>query len=162
VIHWAPERLRDVVFGDTATPCFRRYDDVDAILDLPASLFYRELLAVYPASRVILTVRDEESWFASMCRHYEIVQRSLDPLALDQATHEWTIGYGTSFPNRYVYGKKYREHNEAVLWECPDALVLNIGGGDGWSKLCAWLTVPVPECAFPWEGANEVPCATFP
>jgi hypothetical protein len=57
-LHFDQQRLNDVVEGRALNPNFRRYDDVDAVVDLPAALFYRELLQAYPESKVILTVRN--------------------------------------------------------------------------------------------------------
>ena len=37
-----------------------------ATVDVPACLFYRELLEKYPGAKVILTVRDPERWYDSM------------------------------------------------------------------------------------------------
>ena len=38
----------------------------EAVVDFPASVFYKELLEVYPDAKVILTVRSPESWYRSM------------------------------------------------------------------------------------------------
>jgi hypothetical protein len=40
----------------------------DATADLPAALYYRELLAAFPEARVILTVRDPEKWWQSTAK----------------------------------------------------------------------------------------------
>ncbi|KAF7585071.1 hypothetical protein BBP40_001066, partial [Aspergillus hancockii] len=37
----------------------------DACLDIPACLFWRDLIAAYPDAKVILTTRDVDSWLAS-------------------------------------------------------------------------------------------------
>jgi hypothetical protein len=155
VAHWEPERLRDLILARTSDPDFRRYDDVQAILDLPASLFYRELLSAYPGSRVILTVRDEQSWFASVSSHYLRVREDLSGELLEEAIHTQTMAYGTSFPNRFVYCKRFREHNQAVMDFCPDVLLMDIVGGDGWDKLCGWLGAAAPNLEFPRLGGNE-------
>lgn len=35
-----------------------------AVLDVPAAYFAEELIEAYPDAKVILTVRETESWFA--------------------------------------------------------------------------------------------------
>ena len=39
-----------------------RYDDVDAVEDLPTAYYYEQMLQVYPSAKFILTVRDEKDW----------------------------------------------------------------------------------------------------
>lgn len=158
VCHWQPHRLSDVILGQTPNPDFRRYDDVHAILDLPASLFFRELAQTYKSSRVILTVRDEDDWWKSVWDHYLWVHQNLEGQMLKEAIQTQMIAYGTTRPNEYIYKKKFREHNEAVLALFPDALVLNVCAGDGWSKLCPWVGFDAPDRPFPKVRENRKPC----
>src|SRR5438046_3146198 len=41
------------------------FEGYQAAVDYPACRYYRELMAQYPAAKVILTVRDPESWYES-------------------------------------------------------------------------------------------------
>jgi hypothetical protein len=157
VCHWQPERLSDVILGHNPRPDFRRYDDVHAVLDLPAALFYRELLDTYPSSRVILTVRDEAKWFESVWKHYVWVHENLEGSMLKEAIITQQMAYGTTRPNEYVYRKRFREHNAAVMETANDVLVMDICGGDGWQKLCEWLHMPVPSFPFPRVDQNLKP-----
>ena len=38
------------------------FDGFEATVDWPGSFFYRELIDVYPEAKVILTIRDGDSW----------------------------------------------------------------------------------------------------
>ena len=71
-IHYDRIRLNDILDGTTTNPNFRRYDDVDAVTDLPSAFFYRELLAAYPNCRAILTTRDVDAWWRSVEVHMNI------------------------------------------------------------------------------------------
>lgn len=51
---------------DEATYNYSRYDNVDSVQDLPTSLYYEQLATTYPTSKFVLTVRDEDKWFASI------------------------------------------------------------------------------------------------
>src|SRR5205823_4694116 len=44
------------------------FDGWQATVDWPACTFYRELIEIYPAAKVLLTVRDPEKWYES-CRN---------------------------------------------------------------------------------------------
>lgn len=127
-------------------------------MDLPASLFYREIAAAYPGSLVILTVRDEDEWWRSVWDHYVWVHQTLEGQMLKEAIQTQMMAYGTTRPNEYIYKKKFREHNEAVQALFPTALVMNVCGGDGWDKLCRWLTIDAPDVPFPRVRENRKPC----
>src|SRR5690242_898318 len=71
-IHYDTERLNDIIDGSEPHPSFRRYDDVDAVIDLPASLFFRELSEAYPEAKVVLTVRSADDWWRGVKRHFEV------------------------------------------------------------------------------------------
>ncbi len=154
--HWNPERLSDVILGQTPNPNFNRYDDVYAILDLPASLFYRELAEAYPSSLAILTIRDEKSWWESVWKHYVWVHQNLTGQRLQEAIITQQMAYGTTRPNEYIYKKRFREHNEAVQSHFTNILVMDICGGDGWDKLCSWLHLEIPNIEFPSLRENKI------
>jgi sulfotransferase family protein len=149
-IHYDRRRLYDVVMGRNPHPDFRIYDDVDAVCDLPSACFYEEFLAAYPDLRFILTVRDEDSWWASMEQHLlrnPVPSEREDPFI-------WKLrhfAYGTATAAEFIYRKKYREHNQRVIDRLPAErlLVMNIVAGDGWEPLCRFMGRPVPAVPFP-------------
>lgn len=152
VLHWAPERLRDVVLGQNDSPSFRRYDDVEVVTDLPAAYFHRELKEAYPDCRIVLTVRDIDSWYKSVRWHYEhAVPRNLkhDPDSLQEARTTQKYVYGSDVVREFLYKKKFLDFNASVKALYPDLLEMNIIGGDGWDKLCPFLGKPIPSVPFP-------------
>jgi hypothetical protein len=162
-LHWCPERLRDVVMGVEEHPDFRRYDDVDAVTDLPAALFYRELLEVYPEARCILTRRPEDEWLRSVRYHYEVSVPEF--LAgrndlLEEARRTQELAYGSSKVVPYLYRKRYRDHNRLVAQDVPpeQLLILDMERTLGWESLCGFLGVDVPRLPFPHvNGTMHVP-----
>jgi hypothetical protein len=180
-LHFDEERLVDVLDGSNPTPDFRRYDDVDAVLDLPTAVFYEELLAAYPECRCILTVRDVDSWWRSVSRYFndrfpvDLRRRT----ALGERFHRFSsvriaksehymspeanrfrarlrrYVYGSATAHEFLYKKRYLEHNDAVRRRIPSdrLLVMDITAGDGWEPLCGFLDLPVPEVPFPRENA---------
>lgn len=136
-----------------AKPEFRVYDDVDAVTDIPAAYFYDELLQCYPDTKCILTVRDEDSWWLSMAKHYEttLIQ---DPDDLRIALRNCV--YGSVEAKEFLYKKKYRQHNQRVRAVIPQdrLLVFDLFAGDGWEKLCAFLEVGVPK-GIPFPHVNQ-------
>ena len=150
-------RLNDILDGTTSDPDFRRYDDVDAVVDLPTSWFFEELLEAYPDAKCILTVRDEDGWWKSVAEHtgeiFPVSSREEHPARWDLRHHV----YGSATPFEFTYRKRYREHNARVCATVPPSrlLVLNIVDGDGWMPLCNFLGVPQPAQPFPHGNSRE-------
>lgn len=167
-VHYDLVRLMDVLDGTEPKPHFRRYDDVDAVTDIPAAAFYQEIMDAYPTCRAVLTVRECEAWWRSIDAH--IRRRPLrppepwpgGPLTFDNpAAREWkrnqlmwlsrTLVYGSSEPHEFFYKKRFVEHSARVMAEVPRdrLLVMDISTGDGWGPLCEFLRLPVPAKPFP-------------
>ena len=172
-IHYDQERLNDILDGSNKNPDFQRYDDVDFVTDLPSAHFFDELLAAYPESKVILTIRELESWWKSVDHHWKrkypmekkSIARELARTILRrnsqirQARNEHdafrrqlrNYVYGSVEASEFLYKKKYLDHNERVRAVVPAdrLLVMNIVAGDGWEVLCPFLQMKVPETTFP-------------
>jgi hypothetical protein len=170
-INYDQQRLTPLLLGRVRSPDFRLYDDVDAVFDIPAAYFYRELLAAYPECRAILTVRNLESWWRSIEVHFNqqrpvvapglrdyvrAVVRGSARLRAQQAdiafrTNLRNCVYGSTDAREHMFKKRYLEHNERVVREVDPArlLVIDITAGHGWPELCGFLGVPVPDVPFP-------------
>jgi len=170
-IHFDRVRLNDVVDGSNPHPVFRRYDDVDAVVDLPAAYFYRELLEAYGDCKAILTLRDVESWWHSIRTHFNdrvsarpsavrtLALKTLYRLRLRQSDFDGhrfrarlrSIVYGSAQATEYLYKKAFVEHNERVQREVPARrlLVMHLVDGEGWDVLCPFLGAPIPDVPFP-------------
>ncbi len=71
-IHWEQQApiMDDIVMGVTKNPNFKRFDHVDAVVDIPAAHYYKEIYNAYPELLFILTTRNIDSWFQSVKWHY--------------------------------------------------------------------------------------------
>lgn len=170
-IHYDRTRLNDILDGSTPNPDFRRYDDVDAVADLPSAYFYRELMQAYPGSKVILTVREIDAWWKSISTHFTVhgvpetssIRQKLSR-RLGLSSWLWKEDehdvfrrtlrlyvYGSTTPKEFLYKKKYADYNDQVVATVPPErlLIMDIAAGDGWDKLCPFLGAPVPDQAFP-------------
>ena len=156
-LHWGGPEVRMTVEAALAAgrPLVDDLGDFDAYSDVLAlSENYALLDRQYPQSRFVLTTRDLDGWIASRKRH---VARNLEKRArgvyqgnfLEVDEEAWT--------------REFRAHHEGVdayFSGRDDLLVMRIGDGDGYEKLCPFLDRPVPETAFPWahrgRGAGEL------
>ena len=144
-----PDSLRTVLDGYTAT------------VDWPGCGLWRELSALFPEARVLVTTRPVERWWNSyretihqlMLRPVMSIEEHGPDLALmsrfgDRLTKR-------SFPDDYAsltrddFVAAYEQHNAQVRAEIADDRLLEYDVSQGWEPLCAMLEVPVPDEPFP-------------
>ncbi|KAE8144745.1 P-loop containing nucleoside triphosphate hydrolase protein [Aspergillus avenaceus] len=134
----------------------------DAVLDIPASLFWEDLYQAYPDAKVILTTRDPETWWVSMdatlfgfmrspffrvWRHCD--GRVIGPL-FRMLELSWRVFCGNCY-DKEVCQARFVEHYERVREAVPAEKLLELRlGRDGWDELCGFLGVPVPGEKWPW------------
>lgn len=138
----------------------------DALTDTPVCCIYQGLDKAYPGSKFILTIREKEAWLRSYQRQWEASDRFSGP-----GSHS-TLAHYTRFINQKVFGHPGRQVDTAEILspaydryvaevlayfkERPnDLLILDICGGEGWSKLAPFLDAAIPEVPFPWK--NRTP-----
>jgi hypothetical protein len=132
--------------GEGAALCIDTARDFDAAQDMPWPIFFRELDAAFKGSKFILTVRDEESWFASIEGHFG---------ANEGEMQAFVYGRDAAAPagNKARYLETLKGHEAAVrahfAGRPDDLLVMDLEAGDGWTELCAFLGAPVPAAPFP-------------
>lgn len=149
------------------------WDDIffgyKATVDLPGATYYKELLEHYPDAKVILTVREEESWAKSVMETigpapplwrflYRITGTSnplLNRMALNTVWKPFCGGLRQA-RNRESLIAAFREHNEKVKATVPPDKLLVLNVKDGWSELCQFLGEPIPSVPFPklWNSAD--------
>ncbi|MGP0063766.1 MAG: sulfotransferase family protein [Isosphaeraceae bacterium] len=126
-----------------------------ATVDVPACLFYRELLEKYPGAKVILTVRDPERWYDSMRQtiyvahnafprwaavlnpRMRVFRRMIDGL--------WERMFQSRFEDRAFAIDVFNRHNDQVRRDIRADRLLVYEVSQGWEPLCAFLGLPVPE-----------------
>ena len=134
-----------------------------ALCDLPIPLLYRELDAAYPGSKFILTVRNEAGWLKSVEGLWDYARNSTRHLwdVYPFSNHIHTVLYGQAHFDAEVMLERYRCHNAEVLEyfrDRDDLLVMDMDASalKGWSDLCYFLDLPVPEVPFPRHNRTSV------
>lgn len=117
----------------------------DAFQDNPWPLLYKELDAMCPGSKFILTTRPPHSWIRSMRKYFGDYRA---------AAEEWIYGDNcTPLKNPRRCIMRYRRHNREVrnyFKNRPhDFLEIDFSKGDGWEEICAFLEHNVPDAPFP-------------
>ena len=157
------------------------YKGVDAVIGLPASLWYEEVREVFPDAKVILSLRDNEDvWAQSWAKHIKYCTsnggyRLLSRVALDLLVRIFTdkvhhqlksflhpallAAFGTMNSKCTVVAKKkYRQHNERVEEVIPTEKLLIYNVKQGWKPLCEFLGCDVPDQDFPRENMGTQLC----
>jgi 3'-phosphoadenosine 5'-phosphosulfate (PAPS) 3'-phosphatase len=149
--------LRNYAPGDLATIDPGLLDKFDALTDTPIPSFFRELDARFPDAKFILTVRDREGWLKSCKKQFN--QKLADKQ--NEAHNRLFMDlYGCTVfdEERFIAG--YEKHTQAVLNYFrgrPDKLLtMNVVAGDGWEKLCPYLSKPIPKIPFPKANVTKI------
>ena len=132
-------------------------NDYDGIADITVSPYYAQLDKLYPNSKFILTIREKESWLRSLRKHWEDRPpfRDKNETSIHMKVRRFLRAavYGTYTFNRERMSYVYDLHNKNVLDYFKDKpnslLILDIYGGEGWSKLCKFLNATQIEGTFP-------------
>lgn len=139
----------------------------EATVDWPSAAFYEQLMAEYPETRVILTVRDAGRWYESTLNTIYGVRRvassplfSLVALFVPQIKHLkqtalmagdliWGEVFDGRFEDRRYAIEVFERHNEAVKEYVQADRLLVYEVREGWEPLCAFLEAEVPDKPFP-------------
>ncbi|SES48803.1 sulfotransferase family protein [Actinokineospora terrae] len=134
----------------------RLFAGFDSTMDWPACSFWPELVERYPAAKVVLTVRDPQSWYTSMARTLLPVWRMA--AASTRPGFEWYGRLVAAIAQHSFDGRiddrdhvlaAFEAHNAVVRAAVPADRLLVYQVGQGWEPLCEFLDVPVPDDPFP-------------
>lgn len=149
------------------------FEGHSATVDWPGGFFYRELAERHPQAKVLLSVRDPQTWEHSyretiwnlsrgdsLIRHLSDARREVDPrwrryLELIQRMlwSERSPFAGGDSPEQMM--AQMEAHNAAVQEAIPPERLLVWRVTEGWEPLCDFLGVPVPDEELPHANDAE-------
>lgn len=131
-------------------------------VDFPSAIYYRELMEAFPDAKVVLSVRDPESWYASMSETIvpmmsRFPNRVILPLlpfigSPSRAMRESPMYARIIAPfhtDRARVVAEFQKHIEEVRRVVPPERLLVFEAKEGWAPLCKFLEVPVPSAPYP-------------
>lgn len=132
---------------------FKTIDQFEVFEDWPWPLMYKEIFAVYPNAKFILTVRKSSSvWYESLCKH----------AMKSGPTRARELVYGYSMPQDFPeeHMRFYENHNQSVRRffadnapeQCKEVCWED---GDGWKEICQFLGCPLPRARFPHINSSK-------
>lgn len=116
-------------------------------VDWPACNYWRELMARYPDAKVILSLRDPESWWRST--QSTIFSDHVQDGAPPSIRRILKDVVGEDLHDRDACVAAFERHNASVRAGVPAEKLLVFDAKQGWAPLCAFLGVPVPDAPFP-------------
>src|SRR5258708_5628238 len=136
-------------------------------VDWPTCAFYEQLMAAYPDAQVLLSVRDPESWYASVrSTIYRTGERPKGLPGIVKAAMFFVIGilrpqirhfaemvravvwkgtFDEKFEDKDYAIKVFKQNIEHVKKRVPPEKLLVYDVKEGWEPLCAFLGVEVPK-----------------
>lgn len=152
------------------------FDGFQAAVDFPTSIFYKELLEEYPDAKVILTIREADSWYESVKNTvyrpkpkngwdiFKLIRNSirfkelrrLSPVFMNNDTVIWNGFFKGKFDDKAEAIKIYHEHNEEVQRIVPSEQLLVMKISEGWQPICDFLGKEVPNQPFPNKNKQAV------
>jgi hypothetical protein len=131
---------------------FRGYQSAT---DWPAAAYYRDLMAVYPDAKVILTVRDPDSWHRSIMNtlyqagrgFFRRITRIIPSVhqflnAMEKVV--WQGVFHNQLEDKAHAVEVFKNHIEEVKRTVPRERLLIFEARHGWEPLCSFLNVPAP------------------
>ena len=128
------------------------FDGFSATVDFPACTSYQALADYYPDARIVLTVRDPESWFQStqetiFAPHWIEHLRTVEMGRFIQTTINDYLQDQMHDKEHLI--QRFEDHVAAVREAIPSERLLEFDVAEGWQPLCEFLDLPIPEGEFP-------------
>lgn len=129
-------------------------------VDWPSCYYWRELMALYPEAKVILTHRESRGWYKSVHGTlFQFLDTRSDKVSSQQLDMATRLVMENTFDKRlgdedYAISV-YEAHNTEVKAAVPAERLLVFDVREGWAPLCSFLDLPVPEEPFPHTNSAE-------
>ena len=154
---------------------FIKSESLSAAVDYPMSLYWKDLMKIYPNAKVLLTVRDPIKWYLSVKNTIRDGQAFMKEsiLALPIRIFGWLTGkaagtalftcnaptyLGAKYPGG-MFGaidagqetavRFFNDWKEQVIQDVPADRLLVFEVKEGWDPLCKFLGVSKPDESFP-------------
>ncbi|CAF1105624.1 unnamed protein product [Didymodactylos carnosus] len=143
------------------------FHDYDATIEWPGFLFYQQLMVKYPDAKVILSVRDPDTWYQSIkesiyyarivafpariVKRYDIFHYGWNCLNIYRLIFKliWSKTFHNRFEDKQYTIDLFRKHNAQVQRVVPSERLLVFDVKQGWEPLCRFLDAQVPSEPFP-------------
>jgi Sulfotransferase domain len=149
------------------------FDGYQSTVDWPGGFVYRQLAERHPDAKVLLSVRDPETWepsyrdtIGSFCHgdtllgHLSKARREIDPHwkryleLVDRMLWDEHSPFANGWGEQEMK-QQMLDYNESVKQAVPPERLLVWEVSEGWEPLCEFLEVPVPSEPLPHANDRE-------
>jgi Sulfotransferase domain len=134
------------------------FEGFQSTTDYPACTYWHELAAYYPTAKVILTVREPDTWFDSVSETIfsDEMQGSLAGSPVEAMMNGVIFdAFGGRVRDRAFMTDWFTRRNQQVIDALPPQRLLVFSPKHGWEPLCAFLGVPIPKEPFPRVNSRD-------
>ena len=158
---------------DGENPWDEVFQGFNSTVDWPGGYFWRELAEYYPDAKVLLSVRDPETWepsyrdtIGSFCHgdtllgHLSKARREIDPRwkryleLVDRMLWDEHSPFANGWGEQEMK-QQMLAYNESVKATISPERLLVWEVSEGWEPLCEFLEVPVPDQPMPHANDRE-------
>jgi sulfotransferase family protein len=133
------------------------FSSYKSAVEWPSVTFFEELVQQFPDAKIILTMKDPESWYESaentIFDGLELSVHNPDPIKRKNSGMIRRLILEYTFEGRYrdkEYAiEVYRKHIQRVVGLVPKERLLQFDVKDGWGPLCIFLQKSIPNEPFP-------------
>ncbi|KAI7854893.1 P-loop containing nucleoside triphosphate hydrolase protein [Circinella umbellata] len=147
------------------------YKDYNAACDWPTASFIKPLMSKYPNAKILMIVRDPDSWYRSVkntiFKHNNLIaadgdenKKKLSEM-INTTVLDGAFGNPELFNDEQVIKQKFVDHIEWVKKNVPEDNLLIMELGEGWDRLCQFLGKPVPNEPYPHTNTTADMAKTF-
>ena len=134
------------------------FSSYKSAVEWPSVTFIHELVQYFPEAKIILTLREPESWYESakktIFEGLELSAHNPDPIKRERSGMMRRLILERTFAGKYrdkEYAMAiYQKHIQQVIEIVPQESLLQFDIKDGWHPLCGFLKKPIPQEPFPW------------
>lgn len=134
-----------------------------ASVDWPACNLWRQQAAHFPAAKILLSLRDPDSWYDSVMNTiYPSSTALIDSEDKNLARFgQWSMDiiwqpiFGNRMDDRAHVIEQFNRHNQAVIDEVPADRLLVFEARQGWAPLCDFLDVDIPDTDYPRVNSTQ-------
>ncbi|MFT5663030.1 MAG: hypothetical protein ACI9JR_000411 [Gammaproteobacteria bacterium] len=148
-----PDCMQDWMEAANGNPDWDKiFRDYGATVDYPGCSYWQELASHYPEAKILLTVRDANSWFESthetiMAPKFSAFIKNSPWGNMAQKTIWDTLD--NRMGDRDFMVPYFEKRNKEIIDAFPADRLLVYQVNEGWEPLCKFLGVPVPDTDFP-------------
>jgi len=161
-VFWRDAFAQSLQPGGVTLDYAKVFEGFVSTVDWPACHFWRDLAIRYPDAKVLLSLRDPESWWKSVqATIFNPIKRALaapevgSPAMVQMFKNLVAAAIGCDLDDKESVLAMFKRHNEAVITQVPKDRLLVFEALQGWEPLCRFLDVPVPGTPYPKTNTTE-------